>query len=405
MNRRGLSLPHYLVASGLAGAAAALNLALSGPLKGPTLLFPVTAVTLAGLYGGVRVGLLAAALSLAAHAFFVLQPRYTFLVAQRSDWYRLALLTVVASLMAAVAGSVRRAVRRAEIEKLERVRLFEAERAARLRAEAAEGEARRIGELQERLVAVVSHDLRSPLSAIAIGVDMLLGTGQLSEHQALRLTRIRNSAARMERLIRDLLDFTRARRAFEMPISPEPASMEEIARRAVLELRAANPSRDIRLDAQGDAGGRWDPARMEQVVSNLLSNAIQHGYSSSAVLARVRGNGPKVVLEVENQGRPLPAEKLPLLFEPFQGGEADQSGHLGLGLFIVREIVSAHGGTISASSTPAATTFRVELPRIQPPRGKAAAPETGPGSVTETPIFEPQDPRPASVGGSSGSAL
>jgi K+-sensing histidine kinase KdpD len=559
MKRRVL---HYLVAAGLAVAATALNVALNAPLKGPTLLFPVTAATLAGLYGGVGAGFFSGVLSLAFHAFFVLEPRYSFNVAERSDWYRLVLLAVAASLMAAVAGSFRSAVLRAKAEKaraqqsadslalshalvtalasahtqeevtkaifergfaalgartmlvarrvepdhlnivrafgfpglaastwgrfpittpvpyaeavrlgksvwiesrqelerrypatmeiagatdarawacvpiasegrivgsfcigfaqarrfgetdkrfleslaatcgeaLERTRLFEAERAARLRAEAAEGEARHVGGLQERLVAVVSHDLRSPLAAIAMGVDLLLKSDQLAEHQVSKLTRIRNSATRMERLIRDLLDFTRARRMFEMPISPEPASMEEIVRRAVLEIRVSNPGRDIRLDVQGDQSGNWDPARMEQAVSNLVSNAIQHGYSSSPVWVRTRGTTAKLVIEVENEGRSIPAEKLPVLFEPFQGGQAGRSDHLGLGLFIVREIVRAHGGTIAASSTPVGiTTFTVELPRLQPGLRSST-------SVTGTPTFEPPDPRRASSGESSESA-
>ncbi len=537
-------LLRYLVAALLVLGAAALNVALWGSLRGPTLLFPVTAVTIAALYGGVGVGLFAAALAVASHDFLVQEPRYSMYVGPPSDLYRLLLLAAVASLMATVAGSFRRAVQRAKMEEararesadslalshalvaalarartqeevtqaifekgfaalgartmliarlvepnqlsivyafgfpgraatawdrfptsapvpyaeavranrsvwiesseelesrypatadvarttdarawscvpivsegqtigsfcvgfaaarsfreadrrfleslaatcgqaLERARLFEAERAARLRAEAAEGEARRVGELQERLVAVVSHDLRSPLSAIAMSVNLLLAGGELGENLAARLERIRNSAARMERLIRDLLDFTRARHVFEMPISPEPTRMEEIVGRAILEARLAHPGRDIRMDAQGDSSGVWDPARMEQVASNLLANAIQHGVGSSAVSVRVQGTGPQVVIEVENQGRPIPAEKLPLLFEPFQRSGAGESVHLGLGLFIVREIVRAHGGTIAASSTPLGTTFRVELPRLQPgPQRSTERGVTAPG--------------------------
>ncbi len=526
MDRRAISLLRGLVAVVLVSAATALNIVLAGPLNGPTLLFPVSAVTLAALYGGIGTGLFAGALALAAHAFFVLEPRHSFAVAQTSSLYRLLLLAVVGALTGLVAGSLRRAVSRARAEQaraeenaaslalshalatalagastqdevasavfergfaalgantmlvtrledsdhiravrafgfsvrsatdgqviplssatpyaeairegrpswvesrdelarrypdqaatvtdsaacaclpfasegrvigsfwigfaqarrfsemerglleslattcgqaLERARLFEAERAARLRAETAEAEARRVGELQELFVAVVSHDLRNPLGAMVSGTGLLSRDEALSDQQRSIVAGIRKSAARMERLVRDLLDFTRGRRAFEIPTHPESADMQEIVQQAVLEVRGANPDPVIRVSSVGEQGGVWDPARLGQVVSNLLSNAIQHGGRSSAICVRSRGMGAKVVLEVESTGPAIAVERLPSLFDPFQQGAESQGGHLGLGLFIVREIVRAHGGTITARSTPeGVTTITVELPR------------------------------------------
>ncbi len=528
--RRAVVFLDCALAPALAAGATILNVALAHALHGPTLLLPVTATALAALVGGVGTGLLAAVLSVAGHAYFVIEPAYSFHVARASDAYRLALVSGVATLVAVVSGSLRRALWRAQEETaraeesaeslalshdlvtalasahtqedvtralfekgfaalgartmlvsrlagpgqlavvqafgypegfvppwsrfpltaklphaeavrtgesiwiesleelgmrypsvletaraagaqawayvpipsegviigsfavgfaqaltfsaqarsfleslvatcgqaLERARLFEAERAARLRAETAEDEARRIGVLQERLVAVVSHDLRNPLAAITSGIALLPKVGELDDRQAKVHSSIQRVASRMEGLIRDLLDFSRARRKYDMPISSRPSDMGEIARRALGEIRIAEPDADVRLVTEGDQHGAWDAARIEQALSNLVSNALQHG-GGSTVWVRSLGGPESLVLEVENGGPPIPGEGLAVLFEPFQQGQGDRPGHLGLGLFIVREIARAHGGTIAATSTPAGvTTFRIELPRRAP---------------------------------------
>jgi K+-sensing histidine kinase KdpD len=244
---------------------------------------------------------------------------------------------------------------------LERTWLYEAERAARTEAE-------RVGKLQEQLIAVVGHDLRTPLSAISMGASVLFRRGGLDEKQAQTLGRMAASAARMAGIIRDLLDFSRARQGGGIPIQRAPADLGEIASRAILELQAAHPGCEVALRVHADARVEGDEPRLLQVVSNLIGNAIQHGAPESRVDVRVDGAAPDaLVLSVHNDGEPIPAELLPTVFEPFKRGErrgGGEGGSVGLGLFIVREIVRAHGGDVEVRSVAGeGTTFTVRLPR------------------------------------------
>ncbi|HYO57498.1 HAMP domain-containing sensor histidine kinase [Archangium sp.] len=133
------------------------------------------------------------------------------------------------------------------------------------------------------------------------------------------------------------------------------------------EVQANFPERELRVEAQGQAKGEWDPDRMAQVVTNLTSNALKYGRPGTPVTVRTRGDGDQVELEVQNQGTPIPPEARERLFEPLQRAtsQADTSGRsVGLGLYIVKHIVDAHGGTIEVTSTEAeGTTFTVRLPR------------------------------------------
>lgn len=226
---------------------------------------------------------------------------------------------------------------------------------------------RREGDVREKLLGIVSHDLRNPLQAISTASHLLLTSSEsLSPPQRKWVTRIRTSVWRMERLIRDLLDFVRLRQGGTLPIQRQPVSLEEVGRTAVDELQAAHPQRQLLLEAHGETRGEWDPERLMQVVGNLVSNALTHGAEEAPIQVRVGGEGPEVVLEVANQGNPIPPELLPRIFEPFT--RASEGGHslkgVGLGLFIVHEIVAAHGGHIDVrSSAGTGTVFRVRLPR------------------------------------------
>ncbi|MFP2932444.1 sensor histidine kinase [Pyxidicoccus sp. 3LG] len=181
-------------------------------------------------------------------------------------------------------------------------------------------------------------------------------------------TRITASAERMTRLIRDLLDLARARSGGLMPLQPRPGRLEDVVRAAVAELEVAHPRRVISLDIEGDCDGDWDADRLEQVVGNLVSNALTHGDPEHAVHVLLRADEARVELSVGNHGRPIPPEQLPRLFEPFARGAATGApSGLGLGLFIVREIVAAHGGRVSARSSEAeGTVFTAVLPRHRP---------------------------------------
>ncbi|MCY1078119.1 PAS domain S-box protein [Archangium lansingense] len=221
--------------------------------------------------------------------------------------------------------------------------------------------------IQERedLVAIVSHDLRTPLNAIALSATTLLKREDVDERTTKAAHRIHSSADRASRMIRDLLDFNQARMR-GIPVHREPLNLHEHVRRVVAEVRLAWPERRISFQASGDGWGEWDGDRLAQVVTNLVGNALQHSPRSTPVRVSTRSEGEDVLLEVHNEGHPISPEVLPGLFEPYQRGpEAGaRQGSLGLGLFITRQIVLGHGGTIDVSSSEEdGTTFTVRLPR------------------------------------------
>jgi signal transduction histidine kinase len=233
-------------------------------------------------------------------------------------------------------------------------------------AEAAERYTERIHEVKDQFVGVLGHDLGNPLSAIIMAGRSLLEKSSVEDKARLRLARIVTSAERMHRMIRDVLDLTRQRFHRPMPLNSQPTDLGAICRDIVEEVREANPERNIRVDERGDLRGQWDSDRLAEVVSNLVSNAIQHGAEGTPVEISLAGDDQEVVLAVRNQGEPIPDDDKAALFEPFQSGSAepDVGGHLGLGLFITREIVAAHGGRIeAASSRDAGTTLTVHMRR------------------------------------------
>lgn len=248
---------------------------------------------------------------------------------------------------------------------LDRARLFESERAARVEAQRAVEAARHAIELQERLVGVVGHDLRTPLAAVQMAVTLLRRHPDLTEEQSRTLERLAASAARMHGLVRDLLDFTRVRSGGGIPLRRAAADLCEISRRTVAELRDVHPGRTIALDADGEAPLVADAERIAQVVSNLCANAVQHGAPGTPVEVVVRSAPDEVALAVHNVGPYLSPDLVEALFEPFRQGPAahDATGSVGLGLFVVREVVRAHGGDVQVRSAPGeGTTFTVRLP-------------------------------------------
>jgi signal transduction histidine kinase/GAF domain-containing protein len=218
----------------------------------------------------------------------------------------------------------------------------------------------------ERMTGILGHDLRNPLTAITMAGDRLLRGEHLSQTGHDQALRIRRSASRMKEMIDTLLDFTRMRFLGRFSLSTVPADLGDISRGEVDEMRGIWPEQLIELEVRGDVRGEWDPARMAQVVSNLVGNAVTHGEHETAVHVSVEGDGHEVKLEVHNWGPAIPPDVMPVLFEPFHRGRlADRSPWgLGLGLYIVQQIVAAHGGTVCVESTAEhGTTFRVRLPR------------------------------------------
>ncbi len=251
---------------------------------------------------------------------------------------------------------------------LERSIHYAIERATSARLAASLSEQKRIEELRERLLGIIGHDLRNPLSSISMAGHLLLAQGSDDDPKTKIARRIVSSADYMARLINELLDFTRARLGGGIPIDPKPMSLSDVCRRAVEELQATYPDRAIELLAIADAHGVWDPDRVRQIVSNLVDNALQHGAPQTPVRVVIRASDSSdAVLEVQNQGAAIPVDVLPHVFDPFRrGGERDEreGSHrgLGLGLHIVEQIVAAHGGGIDVRSTDEGTTFTVRLP-------------------------------------------
>jgi PAS domain S-box-containing protein len=238
---------------------------------------------------------------------------------------------------------------------------------ARQRAEALEQQARKRAEFEQQLIGIVSHDLRNPVSAILMSAQMLLKQEGLAERAFRGASRILSSAERASRLIGDLLDFTQARLGGGIRIQRRSTSIHELMRQVLEESKAAWPERDIQVSQSGDGDGEWDPDRLAQVVTNLVTNALRYSPVETPVRVTTRAETDAVLIEVHNQGRPIPSELLPHLFEAMKRGSQDveRSGRsVGLGLYIVDQIVRAHGGTVSVRSTEGeGTNFTVLLPR------------------------------------------
>jgi PAS domain S-box-containing protein len=235
--------------------------------------------------------------------------------------------------------------------------------------EAEEQLARELG-FRERMMGVLGHDLRNPVSAVLGLAGLVRLDDGMSDKACEQLGLIEQAARRMNEMIGTLLDFTRLRFHGSLPVAVEEIDLDELARGVVAELHAAHRKREIELCASGNLRGRWDPGRLAQLLSNLAVNALSHGARESPVRVALAGEGEAVLLSVTNRGPMIPPESVDRLFEPFQQGtNGDGNGRrgLGLGLFIVREIVRAHGGTIDVRSGDDLTTFAVTLPRFAPP--------------------------------------
>jgi signal transduction histidine kinase len=229
-----------------------------------------------------------------------------------------------------------------------------------------EEELRRTAEFRERFLGIVSHDLRGPLQSILLSANVLMRSDCVVDHHLKSVRRIATSAERMERMISDLLDFTRGRLGGGIPIHPRPMNLRHLCRHVLEELEVGHPERELRLEAPGDFRGEWDPDRLAQVFGNLGKNALDYSPARTPVSFVLRDEGDTLQVEVCNAGPPIPGELLPRIFEPFRRAEGEDrhTAGLGLGLFIVQQIIRAHGGSIAVRSTAAeGTTFSVRLPR------------------------------------------
>lgn len=226
---------------------------------------------------------------------------------------------------------------------------------------------------RELMLGVIGHDLRTPLTAIKTTAEMLLRRGALTPPQTRSVTRIAASSERMTRLIGQLLDLARLRAGVAMPLSRAAVDLGELCQDVIAETHASQPDQQVVLQCDAAVVGTWDKDRLGQLVQNLVTNALQHGDGEEPVVVRVAGEHGDGVLEVHNGGPPIAPELVPTIFDPFRSASPRRAGS-GLGLYIADQIVRAHDGRISVTSSEGdGTTFRVELP-LAPVAEVAATP-------------------------------
>jgi len=221
------------------------------------------------------------------------------------------------------------------------------------KSENALADATEAGRLREQFIAVLGHDLRTPLSAIRMSADLL--ESRLSDRRERGLaSAIRKSSQRMGALIEDVLDFARGKLGGGIPVRRTVVDdLESVFDTVLAEIQASEPDARINRSMTIASGVYCDPARIGQLLSNLLGNAVKHGDRKHPVEVVATTDGSEFVLSVANQGASIPATLIPLLFQPFKRSEGGQRGEgLGLGLYIAAQILEGHNGTLSVSSSP-----------------------------------------------------
>ncbi|WP_026072405.1 sensor histidine kinase [Nodosilinea nodulosa] len=228
----------------------------------------------------------------------------------------------------------------------------------------------RVEQSRRMFLAILSHDLRNPLNSIRMAAQLASRSPNDALGSAKALSMIERNVDTITRLTNDLIDFASTGLGSGMPLTRSPLNLEKLARNVFEEFCFAHPQRTLRFHSSGDLTGDWDAARLRQVISNLVGNALQHGANEGAVELAIASEASTVAVSVHNEGPPIPPEMLTAIFNPLvrytkAESEAHQvSSSIGLGLYIVREVVVAHGGTIAVASTAQeGTTFTARLPR------------------------------------------
>jgi signal transduction histidine kinase len=239
---------------------------------------------------------------------------------------------------------------------------------------------KRIEESRQMFLAILSHDLRNPLNTIRMAAHVVSRQNQNPATADAISVITRNTDAMMQ-LIGDLIDFSSSALGRGMPLNRGPVDLEALCREVLGSFRALHPARELRLHLEGDVNGVWDAGRIRQVISNLIGNAIQHGSPEAPIDLSVASAGSPlggaVAISVHNEGAPITPDLLPTIFDPLRRYATRESaaerspGSIGLGLYIVREIVAAKGGTVEVTSTAEkGTTFTVRIPRFLPVEGE-----------------------------------
>jgi signal transduction histidine kinase len=226
---------------------------------------------------------------------------------------------------------------------------------------------------QNMFLAILGHDLRNPLGTVITGASFITQSVDIAPKYVLVANRIYNSGQRMSKLISDLIDFTRTHLGPGIPIKPQQANLGRVCTSVVNELRTFHPERLIELIAPEHLDAIFDESRISQVLSNLIGNAVQHGEREAPVTVTLSGNDDNIVIKVNNHGNAMETKTMAAIFDPLVRMAANDSPDftertsLGIGLFISRQIMLAHGGNVTVeSSDTGGTTFIVSLPRQQP---------------------------------------
>lgn len=218
------------------------------------------------------------------------------------------------------------------------------------------------------LLGVLSHDIRTPLGAIKMLAHLMPTVGTLNQKHNEFLSQIGSCSVRANSIVADLLDLTRARIGTGLTVVRQPMDISGVAKEIIAEIQVLSPNRAICFESSGDISGEWDAIRLGQVFTNLIGNAIQYGVENKPISVTIIGEASDVIIAVHNECEPIPAAQLLTLFDSFTRGERGNSqsakSNLGLGLFITREIVLSHQGSLDViSNDNEGTTFRIRLPK------------------------------------------
>ncbi|WP_347903738.1 HAMP domain-containing sensor histidine kinase [Pseudomonas purpurea] len=236
-------------------------------------------------------------------------------------------------------------------------------------AESTAAYAEQVNRSRDIFLAILGHDLRAPLQAVSMSTEMLIRKGQLDADAQMYAQGIKSSARHMAVMVSDLLELVRSRLGNSLPIEPAPMDLATAAQAALDEASAGQPDCDAQLTVEGDTQGVWDRARLDQLLQNLIGNALQHGENKRPITLCISGVDHQVTLTMHNHGAPIPPDALGTIFDPLVRSASEElagsSTSLGLGLFIVKQVVDAHQGTIEVNSNETdGTTFSVVLPRV-----------------------------------------
>lgn len=237
---------------------------------------------------------------------------------------------------------------------------------ALVRAARSDGD-REARNFQHRLIGIAGHELRNPLTVILSAGDQL-ARAVAGDREKRATTRLLRNARRMDRLVRDLVDYAQAQADGRLHVAPREVDFHELCVRVLASLSSLHPERPVTYQRGEGGRGAWDPDRLEEMLENLLVNALKYGAPDRPVYVGWYGDAAGLVLKVHNQGPAIPPSILPYVFDPFRRGEDHgASSSLGLGLYIVKQIAAAHGGSVEVrSDRESGTTFVVRLPYASP---------------------------------------